>query len=72
MNTLKRKLTAILSADVAGYSRLMADDEVSTVRTLQAYQDIISDLTILSKPPALPGRLPEFDISGNKRKSPIM
>ena len=42
---IKRKLTAILSADVAGYSRLMDDDEVSTVRTLQAYQKIISDLT---------------------------
>ena len=28
----KRKLTAILSADVAGYSRLMDDDEESTVR----------------------------------------
>lgn len=44
-NTLKRKLTAILSADVAGYSRLMDDDEASTVRTLQAYQELISDLT---------------------------
>ena len=43
--TIKRKLIAILSADVAGYSRLMDDDEVSTVRTLQAYQKIISDLT---------------------------
>ncbi len=30
----KRKLAAILSADVAGYSRLMADDERATVRTL--------------------------------------
>jgi len=29
-------------------------------------------LTILSKPPALPGRLPKFDISGNIRKPPIM
>jgi len=43
--TIKRKLVAILSADVAGYSRLMDDDEVSTVRTLQAYQKIISDMT---------------------------
>jgi class 3 adenylate cyclase/tetratricopeptide (TPR) repeat protein len=37
----ERKLTAILSADVAGYSRLMADDEVATVRTLKAYRDEI-------------------------------
>jgi class 3 adenylate cyclase len=27
----RRKLTAILSADVAGYSRLMGDDEIATV-----------------------------------------
>jgi len=29
----KRKLTAILSADVEGYSRLMGEDEEATVRT---------------------------------------
>ena len=36
-----RKLAAILSADVVGYSRLMAEDEVETVRTLtaEAYTD---------------------------------
>jgi adenylate cyclase len=39
-----RKLTAILSADVAGYSRLMQDDEAATVKTLNAYKQIISDL----------------------------
>jgi class 3 adenylate cyclase len=39
-----RKLTAILSADVAGYSRLMQDDEATTVKTLEAYKQIISDL----------------------------
>ena len=33
----KRKLAAILSADVEGYSRLMDDDEEATVRTLKAY-----------------------------------
>jgi len=35
---LKRKLTAILSADVKGYSRLMGYDEEWTVRTLSAYR----------------------------------
>ena len=30
----KHKLAAILSADVVGYSRLMTDDEVATIRTL--------------------------------------
>jgi hypothetical protein len=33
-----RKLTAILSADVAGYSRLMQDDEAATVLTLESYK----------------------------------
>jgi adenylate cyclase len=39
-----RKLTAILSADVKGYSRLMGDDEAATVRTITAYRDIMSKL----------------------------
>jgi adenylate cyclase len=39
-----RKLAAILSADVAGYSRLMQDDEAATVETLESYKQIISDL----------------------------
>jgi adenylate cyclase len=33
----KRKLTAILSADVKGYSRLMGEDEVSTLNTLSSH-----------------------------------
>jgi adenylate cyclase len=40
----KRKLAAILSADVEGYSRLMDDDEEATVRTLTAYRNTINDL----------------------------
>jgi adenylate cyclase len=40
----KRKLIAILSADAAGYSRLMGEDEASTVRTLETYKRAISDL----------------------------
>ena len=40
----KRKLAAILSADVEGYSRLMDDDEEATVRTLTSYRTVISDL----------------------------
>ena len=39
-----RKLTAILSADVAGYSRLMQDDEAATVATLEIYKQVFSDL----------------------------
>ena len=40
----KRKLAAVLSADVEGYSRLMDDDEEATVRTLTAYRTAINDL----------------------------
>ena len=40
----KRKLTAILSADVEGYSRLMGDDEETTVRTLTSYREVLSTL----------------------------
>jgi len=39
-----RKLTAILSADVAGYSLLMKDDEEATVRTLTAYREVFYGL----------------------------
>jgi adenylate cyclase len=38
----KRKLTAILSADVKSYSRLMGADEEATVRTLQAYKEVMA------------------------------
>ena len=33
----RRKLTAIFSADVAGYSRLMGEDEEATIRTINEY-----------------------------------
>jgi len=35
----KRKLTAILSADVKGYSRLMGENEEATIRTLATYKE---------------------------------
>jgi adenylate cyclase len=38
-----RKLRAILSADVKGYSILMADDEAFTIKILKAYRAIMSD-----------------------------
>ena len=40
----KRKLTAILSADVKGYSRLMSEDEEGTVQTLKQHRVTISGL----------------------------
>ena len=39
---LPRKLTAILYADVAGYSRLTGEDEEGTHRRLSEYLDLIS------------------------------
>jgi len=39
-----RKLTAILSADVAGYSRLIQDDEAATVKILESYKHITDPL----------------------------
>ena len=46
MNTeeFKRRLTAILSADVEGYSRLMREDEEATIRTLKDYRAAMRDL----------------------------
>jgi len=41
---VKRKLAAIFSADVKGYSRLMGEDEEWTVRTLSAYRKVIRNL----------------------------
>jgi len=39
-----RKLSAILSADVQGYSRLMGDDEIATVETITEYRKTITSL----------------------------
>jgi len=41
---MERKLTAILSADVEGYSRLMGEDEEATIRTLTYYRELMTPL----------------------------
>ncbi len=41
---MERKLTAILSADVEGYSRLMGEDEEATIRTLTSYRQVMTTL----------------------------
>jgi adenylate cyclase len=41
---MRRKLAAILSADVAEYSRLMEEDEEATIRTVTAYREVIATL----------------------------
>jgi adenylate cyclase len=41
---MERKLTAILSADVKGYGRLMGEDEETTIRTLTASRTVMTML----------------------------
>jgi class 3 adenylate cyclase len=41
---IERKLAAILSADVQGFSRLMGADEEATLHTLQAYRAVTDSL----------------------------
>lgn len=41
---MERKLAAILSADVKGYSRLMGEDDEATIRTLTAYRAVMTAL----------------------------
>ena len=41
---MERNLTAILSADVEGYGRLMSKDEEATVRTLITYREAMGRL----------------------------
>lgn len=45
-DNVKRKLAAILSADVKDYSRLMRDGEAVTVRTLEAYREAMTKLIL--------------------------
>ena len=40
-SSTNRRLAAILAADIAGYSRLMGEDEAATVRDLKAHQAVI-------------------------------
>lgn len=42
----KHRLAALLSADVVGYSRLMVEDELGTIRTLTAYR---AEMTALAR-----------------------
>src|SRR5258706_14839587 len=41
---MQRRLAAIVSADVEGYSRLMGEDEAGTVRTLTSYREGMREL----------------------------
>ena len=57
--SFKRKLAAVFSADAVGYSRLMGEDEAATVRTLEFYKGVMSELIKLS-----PSCCPAFTVRG--------
>src|SRR5271167_1764000 len=46
---LERKLATILSADVAAYSRLMAEDEEQTLQTFRAHKEVFEKLVQLHR-----------------------
>jgi hypothetical protein len=52
---LQRKLAALISADVVGYSIMMADDEFATVRSLTACRQRVTEVVKQSG-----GRLVDF------------
>ena len=56
--SLERRLATILMADVAGYSRMMGDDEERTVRTLRGHREIFDALLAMHR-----GRL--FNTAGD-------
>ena len=41
--SVKQRLAAVLAADVAGYSRLMGDDERATIATLDEYRAVLRE-----------------------------
>lgn len=43
-SSMKRRLAAILAADIADYSRLMGEDEAATVRDLKGHQAVVLPL----------------------------
>jgi TolB-like protein/class 3 adenylate cyclase len=43
-NSMQRKLRAIFSADVKGYSKLMGEDDEHTINTITEYRRIITEL----------------------------
>jgi adenylate cyclase len=55
VTSIERKVLAILHGDVAGYSRLMADDVEATIKSLAAYRDAIGAAVVASH-----GRLVDF------------
>jgi adenylate cyclase len=57
-NRVERRLAAVLSADVAGYSGLMGTDEVGTLEALKMHRRELIDPTIA----AHKGRIVSFGL----------
>ena len=55
---VQRRLAAILAADVAGYSRLMGEDEEGTLTTLTAH--VFTDLPVFGLEEIYPGVVPDL------------
>ena len=45
---MKRKIAAIMAADIAGYAKLVAEDEEETLRRLEAYPEVFRDFVARS------------------------
>ena len=65
---VKRKLAAILSADVKGYSRLMAADEEGTLRTLNAYRQEM-DALVAGRDGRVVGSAGDSVLAAERRRS---
>src|SRR6516165_12601394 len=46
VSPMKRKIAAIMAADIAGYSRLVAEDEEETLRRLESYRAVFNDFIV--------------------------
>ena len=60
---MKRKIAAIFAADIAGYSRLVAEDEEETLRRLASYREVTDDFIARAG-----GRI--FNTAGDAGSSP--
>ena len=63
---VERRLAAILVADIAGYSRLMAEDEAATVATLKGHQAVVLPLVA-----AHGGRMQDMPFAVNEWNGPL-
>jgi class 3 adenylate cyclase len=72
---MKRMIAVIMAADIAGYSKLVAEDEEETLRRLSSYravfEDLMSRFSGLSIPPPTPFS-PNFRARSKRCVAPSM